>query len=71
VSGSLTGPFIGIWLSMIAVQRAHVGIASTLMGLSPIIMIPMTHWVFHEKISPRSIMGTVVALVGAAMIFLT
>ncbi len=71
VSGSLTGPFIGIWLSMVAVQRAHVGIASTLMGLSPIIMIPLTNWVFHEKISPRSIAGTVVALAGAAAIFLT
>ncbi|MCP4544750.1 MAG: DMT family transporter [Chloroflexi bacterium] len=71
LGGSLTGPFIGVWLSMIAVQRAHVGIASTLMALSPIIMIPMTRLVFDEKISPRSITGTVVALAGAAMIFLT
>ena len=69
--GALTGPFIGVWFSMVAVQRAHVGIASTLMALSPIILIPLGHWVFREQISPRSVASTVVALAGAAIIFLT
>jgi drug/metabolite transporter (DMT)-like permease len=69
--GALTGPFIGVWLSMVAVQRAHVGIASTLISLGPIIVIPMAHWVFHEQVSPRAVAGTVVALVGATIIFLT
>jgi drug/metabolite transporter (DMT)-like permease len=69
--GALTGPFAGVWLSMVAVQGAHVGIASTLMALSPIILIPLARWVFHEEISPRSVAGTVVALAGAAIIFLT
>ena len=48
-SGALTGPFVGVWLSMVAVQHAHVGIASTLMSLSPIILIPLGHWIFHEQ----------------------
>ena len=69
--GALTGPFVGVWLSMVAVQRAHVGIASTLMALSPIIIIPLARWVFHEESSPRSVAGTVVALAGAVIIFLT
>ena len=69
--GALTGPFAGVWLSMVAVQRAHVGIASTLMALSPIIIIPLARWVFHEESSPRSVAGTVVALAGAVIIFLT
>jgi len=68
--GALTGPFIGVWLSMVAVQHAHVGIASTLMALPPIILIPLSHWVFHEQISSRSVAGTVVALMGATIIFL-
>lgn len=71
VGGTLTGPFIGVWLSMFAVQNAPVGIASTLMSLSPIIMIPLAHWIFHERISPRSVAGTLVTLAGAAIIFLT
>lgn len=71
VGGALTGPFLGVWSSMVAVQNAHVGIASTLMALSPIILIPLGRWIFHERISLRAVAGTVVALVGATMIFLT
>jgi drug/metabolite transporter (DMT)-like permease len=71
VSGSLTGPFVGVWLSMVAVQHAQVGIASTLMALSPIIMIPLDRWVFHERISLRSVAGTLVALAGATIVFMT
>jgi drug/metabolite transporter (DMT)-like permease len=69
--GSLTGPTIGVWLSMFALQNAPVGIASTLMALSPIIMIPLAHWIFHERSSPRFVAGTIVALAGAVIIFLT
>jgi drug/metabolite transporter (DMT)-like permease len=69
--GSLTGPTIGVWLSMFALQNAPVGIASTLMALSPIIMIPLAHRIFHERSSGRAIVGTVVALTGAVIIFLT
>jgi drug/metabolite transporter (DMT)-like permease len=71
LGGSLTGPFAGVWLSMVAVQHAHVGIASTLMTLSPIILIPLERRIFHTRVSPRSIVGTVVALAGATVIFLT
>lgn len=69
--GSLTGPTIGVWLSMFALQNAPVGIASTLMALSPIIMIPLAHWIFHERSSTRFVAGTIVALAGAVIIFLT
>jgi drug/metabolite transporter (DMT)-like permease len=71
IGGSLTGPSIGVWLSMVAVQRAQVGIASTLMALSPIILIPLERWIFHARVSPRSVVGTVVALAGASIILLT
>ena len=71
VGGAFFGPFIGVWLSLLAVRNAPVGIASALMALSPIILIPFDHWIFDETITPRSIVGTVVALGGAAVIFVT
>jgi len=71
LGGAFVGPFIGVWLSLIAVRTAPVGIASTLMALSPVMLIPFDHWVLDETITPRSIIGTVVALGGAAVIFLT
>lgn len=69
LGGSVAGPFIGMTLSLLAVQLTHVGIASTLMSLSPVILLPLVHWIFEEHISPRAIAGTMVAIVGVAMIF--
>jgi drug/metabolite transporter (DMT)-like permease len=71
VVGTITGPFAGMTLSLAAVQLTHVGIASTLMALSPVILLPLAHWIFKERISQRAIVGTVVALVGVAVIFWT
>lgn len=69
-SAAFTGPFLGVWLSMIAVQNAPMGIASTLLALPPILLIPLSAWVFGERITPRAVLGTIVALAGAALIFL-
>lgn len=70
IGGSIFGPFLGVWLSMVAIKYAHIGIASTLMALPPIFLIPLTYWVFKEQISWRSIIGTVIAIAGVAVIFL-
>jgi drug/metabolite transporter (DMT)-like permease len=71
VGGVVTGPVLGVWLSMVAVQYAHIGIASTLMSLSPIVLLPLSRWVFSEKITSRAIVGTFVALLGASTLLLT
>ena len=70
LGGSLVGPFIGVWLSLIAVQLTPVGIASTLMALPPVFVLPLSRWVFMEQISPRAILGTCVAIGGVAFILL-
>jgi drug/metabolite transporter (DMT)-like permease len=70
LAGSLVGPFIGVWLSQIAVQNSYVGIASTLMAMTPIIMLPIAHYYYKERLSPRALLGTFIALAGVAVIFL-
>ncbi len=70
IGGSICGPFLGVWLSLIAVQHAYVGIASTLMALPPVFLIPLSHWIFKEKIGIGAVIGTFVAIVGVALIFL-
>lgn len=67
--GAVAGPFLGVWLSLVAVQRAPLGIASTLMSLAPIALLPIGRAVFGEQITPRAVIGTVVALVGTAILF--
>jgi drug/metabolite transporter (DMT)-like permease len=68
--GAIAGPFLGVWLSLVAVQHAPLGVASTLMSLTPVILLPVGRVLFHERITGRAIMGTIVAFAGTALLFL-
>ncbi len=69
LSGSLVGPVLGIVLSLVAIAHTHIGIASALMSLAPIILIPVSKIFFKEKITIQAITGTLIATAGAAMLF--
>jgi uncharacterized membrane protein len=69
LAASFVGPFLGIWLSLVAVQHARLGIASTLMALPPVLLIPLEYAFFRHRVSRRSVAGTVIALVGVALLF--
>lgn len=69
-SGAFVGPFLGVWLSLIAVQNTKVGITSTLIALTPIFHLPIAHFYLHEKINIRALLGTVIAIAGVAVIYL-
>jgi drug/metabolite transporter (DMT)-like permease len=71
MGGAFFGPFLGIWLSMIAIQLSRLGIASTLMALPPVILIPVEYFVYRQPVSWRSVLGTILAFVGVALIFLS
>ena len=70
VGGAFVGPFLGIWLSLIAIQLTRLGIASTLMALPPVLLIPIEYFVYKKPISLRGMVGTAVAITGVALIFL-
>ncbi len=67
--GSVIGPFMGVWLSMVAIKNAPVGIAAVLMSLMPIMILPMSALVYKEKISWRAIFGAIVSFVGVTLLF--
>lgn len=69
-AGAVVGPFLGVWLSLIAVQLAPLGIAATLMSLTPVILLPISSIFFKEHIGGRAIAGTVAAFAGTAVLFL-
>lgn len=70
VLAMIFGPYLGIWASYIAIDNAPIGIASTLMALPPLFMIPISRIVFKESITIPSVVGTVITLLGVAIIFL-
>lgn len=70
IGGAFGGPFVGVWLSLIAVQRAPLGIASTLMSLSPVVLLPIGRFLYHESIGVRGVLGTLIAVAGTVLLFL-
>jgi drug/metabolite transporter (DMT)-like permease len=68
--GSFFGPFLGVSFSLLAIQHTSTGIASTIMALVPIFIIPPSILLFKHKITVREIIGTIISLFGVALFFL-
>lgn len=68
--GSVFGPFVGVSLSLLAVQYAPTGIVSTITSITPILIIPLSIFVFKEKILPKEILGAIITLVGISLLFI-
>jgi len=68
IIGGLLGPFLGVSLGLLSTQLLAASIASTLMSLVPVLLIPISAIVFHERVTFLEVAGTVVALVGVALL---
>ncbi len=70
VGATLLGPTFGVWVSMVAVKHTQAGIAATLISTFPVVIIPMTMIIHHERPTVRAVVGAIIAVVGVAMLFL-
>jgi len=70
VAGSFFGPFLGVSLSLAAIQGASTGIASSIMSLTPVLIIVPSVLVFREKITLLEVLGALVAVGGTVLLFL-
>ena len=66
---AIFGPFVGVGFSLMAVQYTDAGIASTLMALTPVIIILPAHWLFKQPITWRTVTGAVISVMGVALFF--
>lgn len=71
LTASVFGAYFGITLSLVAVAYAKVGVASTLIATSPVLMLPMVRLVYHELLSWKAVTGAFIAVTGVAILFLT
>ena len=67
--GALFGPVLGVSSSLLAVQYTEIGVASTLMALPPIFMLPISYFIFKERFGWQAVAGTLVAMAGVALLF--
>ena len=67
---TLFGPVFGVSLSLMAVQYTDAGIASTLMALTPVLIILPYAIMYKQRIRLKEIIGVTVSMAGVAMFFL-
>jgi drug/metabolite transporter (DMT)-like permease len=70
LSAIVIGSALGIWLSLVSIQYARLGIAATIMALPPVLILPLAHWQLRERVTLRAVLGTVVTFVGIAILIL-
>jgi len=66
--GAVCGPFLGVWMSLIASDRAPLGIAQTLCSLPPVLILPLAWAIHREAVTQRAVLGAFLAVAGAALL---
>ena len=64
------GPAVGVSLSLMAVRYANAGIASTLMALTPVIILLPEVLINKKKLRLKEMVGLAVSITGVALFFL-
>lgn len=70
LSSAFLGTVIGVTLSMVAIANTKAAIASTLMAVSPIMVIPITIFFQKQKLDVREIAGAVLSVAGIGILFI-
>ena len=68
--GAIFGPFLGVAFSLLAVQHTSTGIASTIMAIVPVLIIPPAVIFFKEKVTFSEVLGAVMAVSGVVILFI-
>ena len=68
--GAVFGPFIGVSLSLYALTKVDAYIAATLFATAPVLVIPLVRIFYKQVITPRAVLGALVACAGVAMLTL-
>lgn len=69
LGGAVFGPFMGVWLSLVAARFTDVGVAATIMATTPVLVIPLLIATERYRPTARALVGTVVTVAGVALLF--
>lgn len=67
--GAFFGPFLGVSFSLWAVKFTTTGVASAIMSIVPVLIIPFSVFIMKEKFNPKELIGAVLAMVGVFLFF--
>lgn len=66
---TITGPFIGVSLSLMATQYTATGIAQTIMATTPVLILLPSYIFFKQHITVREVIGAIIAVTGVTLFF--
>lgn len=70
IYATLFGPVLGVSLSLMAVRYTNAGIASTLMALTPVLILLPYSIIYKQKIELKEAVGASISMAGVTMFFL-
>lgn len=70
IYATLFGPVLGVSLSLMAVRYTNAGIASTLMALTPVLILLPYSLIYRQKLEIKEVIGASISMAGVAMFFL-
>lgn len=68
--GAFFGPFLGVSFSLIAIKFTQAGIASTIMAIVPVLIIPPAILIYKQKVTLLEASGAVISIGGVALFFI-
>jgi drug/metabolite transporter (DMT)-like permease len=68
--GAFFGPFLGVSFSLWAVKYTTAGVASAIMSIVPVLIIPFSIFIMKEKFNPKELIGALVAISGVFLFFI-
>lgn len=68
--GAFFGPFLGVSFSLLSVKHTTTGVASTIMAIVPVLIIPPAVIFFKEKITLKEVVGSLIAVGGVILFFM-
>jgi len=68
--GAFFGLFLGVSFSLLAVQNTQAGVASAIMALVPVLIIPPSIIFKKDRVTYREVLGAIIAVWGSAILFL-
>jgi drug/metabolite transporter (DMT)-like permease len=71
LAGTVAGPCLGVWGALIATKHAAVGVAATLMSITPVFVMLADWLLAGRRPRPMELVGTALAIAGVALLVTT
>jgi drug/metabolite transporter (DMT)-like permease len=66
--GTVVGPVLGMGLFMYALQVCpSTGVVSTISSTTPVLILPLSIYLYREKVSPRAAIGALLSVLGVML----